>query len=82
MTEREIERRVDRMLAHLDRLLLNRDMSEDDYHAAVLDLSEWEEKAMTELEAERRSMTDDKIRTTETQKPETLEGYIPCEDTY
>jgi hypothetical protein len=67
MTEHEIQARVDRMLEHLDRLLLNRDISEDDYHAAVLDLSEWEEKAMTELEAERRAMTDDEIRTTETQ---------------
>jgi hypothetical protein len=46
MTEREIHQRVDRMLLHLDRLLLNRDMSEDDYHAAVLDLSRWEEETM------------------------------------
>ena len=67
VTEHEIQQHVDRMLAHLDRLLLNRDMSEDDYHAAVLDLSEWEEKVMTELEAERRSMTDDEISNNETQ---------------
>lgn len=52
MTEREIQARVERMLTHLDRLLFNRDMSEDDYHAAVLDLSRWEEDAM--LKAERR----------------------------
>jgi hypothetical protein len=66
MTEREIQQRVDRMMAHLDRLLANRDMSEDDYHAAICDLSKWEEAAMLKLEAERRSMTDDEIRTTET----------------
>ena len=34
-------------------------MSEDDYHAAVCDLSEWEEAEMLKLEAERRVMTDD-----------------------
>jgi hypothetical protein len=47
MTEHEIQQRVDRMLAHLDRLLLNKDMSEADYHAAVLDLSRWEDEEMT-----------------------------------
>src|SRR5580765_381702 len=45
-TEREIQQRVDRMISHLDRLLANRDMSEEDYHKAMADLSLWEEEAM------------------------------------
>jgi hypothetical protein len=52
MTEREIEARVDRMLAHLDRLLLNRDMSEDDYNKAVADLASWEEEEMLRARGE------------------------------
>jgi hypothetical protein len=46
MTEQEIDERVDRMLDHLERLLLNGDMSEDDYHAAIMELVEWEEEAL------------------------------------
>ncbi len=46
MTEQEIDQRVDRMLDHLERLLLNGDMSEDDYHAAIMELVEWEEEAL------------------------------------
>ena len=57
MTEHEIERRMDRMLDHLERLLLNRDMSEDDYHAAILDLIEWEEAELLKAN-ERRSTAD------------------------
>jgi NAD-dependent DNA ligase len=49
MTEREIRQRVDRMTCHLDRLLLNRDISDDDYDAAIRDLAEWEEAAMMKL---------------------------------
>jgi branched-subunit amino acid aminotransferase/4-amino-4-deoxychorismate lyase len=49
MTEREIAKHVDRMLDHLNRLMLNRDMSEDDYHAAILELAEWEEAEMIKL---------------------------------
>lgn len=52
MTEREIEVRVERMLAHLDRLLLNRDMSEEDYHKAVADLASWEEEEMLRVRGE------------------------------
>jgi hypothetical protein len=46
VTEQEIDQRVDRMLDHLERLLLNGDMSEDDYHAAIMELVEWEEEAL------------------------------------
>jgi hypothetical protein len=46
VTEHEIDQRVDRMLDHLNRLLLNGDMSEDDYHAAIMELVEWEEEAL------------------------------------
>jgi hypothetical protein len=42
VTEQQIYERGDRMLDHLNRLLLNGDMSEGDYHAAILDLCEWE----------------------------------------
>jgi hypothetical protein len=52
MTEREILQRVDRMILHLDRLLANRDMSQDDYDAALRDLSEWEETAMLKTKGE------------------------------
>jgi hypothetical protein len=64
VTEQEIERRMDRMLDHLERLLLNRDMSEDDYHAAILDLIEWEEAELLKAN-ERRSTADN--GTSETQ---------------
>jgi hypothetical protein len=52
MSEREIHQRVDRMILHLDRLLLNRDMSEEDYDAALRELSEWEETAMLKARGE------------------------------
>jgi hypothetical protein len=64
VTESEIDQRVDRMLDHLERLLLNRDMSEDDYHAAILDLIEWEEAELLKAN-ERRSTADN--GTSETQ---------------
>jgi hypothetical protein len=51
-TYRDIHERVDRMILHLDRLLLNRDMSKEDYDAALLDLAEWEEAAVLKLREE------------------------------
>jgi hypothetical protein len=52
MTEREIEVQVERMLTHLNRLLLNGDMSAEDNHAALRDLAEWEEAAMLKAKGE------------------------------
>ena len=43
MTEDWIERRVERMMDHLDRVYLNGDMMQDDYDKAVRDLDEWSE---------------------------------------
>jgi hypothetical protein len=51
-SEREIEQRVDRMINHLDRLLANRDMSEEDYHKALRELCEWEEEALSRARGE------------------------------
>jgi len=41
MTEDQIERRVERMMDHYDRLLLNGDISQDTYNKGVLELSVW-----------------------------------------
>ncbi len=41
MTEAQIEARVERMMDHLDRLLLTGEMSPKDYAAAVADLDVW-----------------------------------------
>ena len=41
MTEDQIERRVERMMDHLDRVYLNGGMTQDDYDKAVRDLNEW-----------------------------------------
>lgn len=41
MTEDQIERRVERMMNHLDRVFLNGDISQSDYNKAVKDLSHW-----------------------------------------
>jgi len=41
MTEDQIERRVERMMDHYDRLLLNGDISQDTYNKGVLELIIW-----------------------------------------
>jgi hypothetical protein len=41
MTEAEIERKAERVMDHLDRLLLAGDMSQKNYDAAVRDLEVW-----------------------------------------
>jgi molybdopterin-biosynthesis enzyme MoeA-like protein len=54
MTKSERDRFVERMLDHLYRLLLNRDMNEHDYYDAVLAFAEWEEaQLLKELESAR-----------------------------
>jgi hypothetical protein len=60
ITREEIERFVDRMLGHLDRLLLNRDMSAADYHAAILDLNKWEEAANERRAANGNGISNDR----------------------
>jgi hypothetical protein len=46
LSEREIMERVDRMLLHLDRLLVAKEMDQETYDDAVRDLASWEESAM------------------------------------
>lgn len=41
MNEDAIERKVERMIDHLDRLLLNGDMTQPDYDKAIEELDEW-----------------------------------------
>jgi len=41
MTEDQIERRVERMMDHLDRVFLNGDLSQVEYDKAVAELSRW-----------------------------------------
>jgi hypothetical protein len=44
MTEDQIERRVERMMDHLDRVFLTGQMTQADYDAAVKDLNAWAER--------------------------------------
>jgi hypothetical protein len=46
LSEREIMDRVDRMLLHLDRLLIAKEMDKETYDDAVRNLALWEESAM------------------------------------
>jgi hypothetical protein len=46
LSEREILDRVDRMLTHLDRLLVAKEMDQETYDDAVYDIALWEESAM------------------------------------
>jgi RNA-splicing ligase RtcB len=41
MTEEEIERRVEKMVDHLDRVFLAGQMSQGDYDKAMRDLDQW-----------------------------------------
>ena len=41
MTERQIETKVERMMDHLDRLLMAGELSQENYDAAVRDLDAW-----------------------------------------
>ena len=43
MTPDQIERRVERMMDHLDRVFLNGDMTRKNYDLAVADLNSWAE---------------------------------------
>ena len=43
MTEDEIERRVEKMTDHLDRLFMRGSMTQRDYEAAMRDLALWAE---------------------------------------
>jgi hypothetical protein len=47
MTEEQIERRVERMVDHLDRLLLSGQMTQGDYDAAMRSLDQWAERKLT-----------------------------------
>jgi hypothetical protein len=46
LSEREILDRVDRMLLHLDRLLIAKEMDQETYDHAVYDIALWEESAV------------------------------------
>jgi hypothetical protein len=41
MTEEQIERRVESMVDHLDRLLMSGQMTQGDYDAAMRSLDQW-----------------------------------------
>jgi hypothetical protein len=43
MTEEQIERRVESMVDHLDRLLLSGQMTQGEYDAAMRSLNQWAE---------------------------------------
>jgi hypothetical protein len=43
MTEEQIERRVESMVDHLDRLLMSGQMTQGDYNAAIHSLYQWAE---------------------------------------
>lgn len=44
LTEEQVERRVERHMDHLDRLLMAGQMPQRDYDLAVKDLNEWAER--------------------------------------
>ena len=46
MTEAQIERRVERMVDHLDRLLMSGQMTQSDYDAAIRSLDQWAERKL------------------------------------
>jgi cob(I)alamin adenosyltransferase len=48
MTEDQIERRVEKMMDHLDRVFLAGGMSQDSYDQAVRSLDQWAERKITE----------------------------------
>lgn len=48
MTEDQIERRVERMTDHLDRLYLTGKLNEKEYRLAMRDLNQWAEYRRTE----------------------------------
>ena len=54
MTEDQIERKVERMMDHLDRLLLSGEMNENDYDKSVKDLAQWADAQSRWSEAQRR----------------------------
>ena len=56
LTEDEIERRVEKMTDHLDRLYLRNELSSDDYEKAMTDLANWASVALDNLpRAERQA---------------------------
>jgi hypothetical protein len=54
-TDERIERRCERMMDHLDRVLLAGAMSQGDYDKAVLELDEWANARYRTLRAWRRA---------------------------
>ena len=44
LTEDEIERRVEKMVDHLDRVFMNGDMTQKNYDLAMLNLHDWAER--------------------------------------
>lgn len=49
LSEDQIEQRVERMMDHLDRLLICNQMPPDDYSKAVADLHDWAEQQYQKL---------------------------------
>jgi predicted RNA-binding protein associated with RNAse of E/G family len=53
MTEEAIERRVERMMDHLDRVLMSGQITQDNYDKAVQELNQWAEAQYVESALER-----------------------------
>lgn len=53
MTEEQIERRVEKMIDHLDRVFLRGEMSQDNYNKAMRDLHHWAEAQYDKVETAR-----------------------------
>ena len=65
MTEDQIERRVEKMVDHLDRLYLASEMTRDDYDKAVRDLDDWanaKRDAQTKLDEQTKADTDHGVK--------------------
>jgi hypothetical protein len=55
MTEDQIERRVEKMIDHLDRQLMAGALSEKDYTTNMADLRRWEDAQLHVVDVERRA---------------------------
>ena len=55
MTEDQIERKVERMMDHLDRLLIHGEITPKNYNLAARDLHQWAEEKYNAIKTETRA---------------------------
>lgn len=55
LTEDLIERRVERMVDHLDRVFMSGQMTEKNYTLAMRELHQWAEEEYRKIEVQRRA---------------------------